>query len=324
MIMKTWKIFAVGAACMAAFMLATPDDADARRIGGGRSFGGSSIMSRPAPAPRAPAGATMPGSTMNRQTTANATGAAAGAATASRFGGMGGLFGGLLAGSLLGSLFMGHGFGAGGGGLLDIVIIGLIVYFGYRFLRRRRDNAAQADSTMYSRSSNQNSPYSNPTYGNTGTPQSGTGSAWDNLRDAGAAQTARNYDEPRSDLIPADFDQEDFLRGAKMAYVRLQESWDKRDLDDIAQFATPAVLDVLKQQLADEPQPTTTELLLVNASLMEVKNEDDKQRAAVFFDVLMREDPNAAQPEQVREVWHFVRPVNSDESWKLDGIQQVV
>lgn len=320
--MKTWKIFAVGAACMAAFMLATPDDADARRMGGGRSFGGSSIMSRPAPAPRAPAGAAMPGSTMNRQATSNATGAAAGAATASRFGGMGGLFGGLLAGSLLGSLFMGHGFGAGGGGLLDIIIIGLIVYFGYRFLRRRRDNAAQTERTMYS---GQDSPYSNPTFGNTAGPASGTGSAWDNLRSGGtAAAAARNFDEPQSDLIPADFDQEEFLRGAKMAYVRMQESWDKRDLDDIAQFATPAVLDVLKQQMADEPLPTTTELLLVNASLMEVKNEDGKQRAAVFFDVLMREDPNAAQPEQVREVWHFVRPLNTDESWKLDGIQQVV
>lgn len=312
--MKTWKMLAVAAACLAAFSLTTPLDADAARLGGGRSFGGSSIMSRPAPMPRAPAGSTFqqPGAALNRQ-------APAGAATASRFGGMGGLFGGLLAGSLLGSLFMGHGF-AGGGGLLDIVIIGLVIYFVVRFLRRRRDASSSAQNPYMGRS---DADSTNPTYGNTGQPYAGTGSAWDNLRSAGAAG-ARNYDEPQSDSIPADFDREEFLRGAKMAYVRMQESWDKRDLDDIAQFATPAVMDVLRAQLAEEPTPTTTELLMVNASLMEVRNEGDKQRAAVFFDVLMREDPNAAQPEQVREVWHFVRPLDGSESWRLDGIQQVM
>ena len=312
--MKKWNVLAVAAACLAAFALTTPPDADAARLGGGRSFGGSSSMSRPAPMPRTPSGSTFqqqPGSTLNRQATA-------GAATASRFGGMGGLFGGLLAGSLLGSLFMGHGF-AGGGGLLDIVIIGLVIYFVVRFLRRRRDTSPDAQNPYAGRT---DAGYGNPTYGNTGRPHAGAGSAWDNLRSAGAAAT-RNYDEPQSDAIPADFDREEFLRGAKMAYVRMQESWDKRDLDDIAQFATSAVLDVLRTQLAEEPTPTTTELLMVNASLMEVRNEGDKQRAAVFFDVLMREDPRAAQPEQVREVWHFVRPLDGAESWRLDGIQQV-
>lgn len=312
--MKKWKMFAVAAACLASFALATPPDADAARLGGGRSFGGSSIMSRPAP--RMPAGGStfqQPGANLNRQATA-------GAATASRFGGMGGLFGGLLAGSLLGSLFMGHGF-AGSGGLLDIVIIGVVIYVVYRFLRRRRDNSASVGQSPYADRSD--TPYGNSTYGNTGQPRAGAGSAWDSLRGDQTAGTS-HYDEPRSTTIPADFDQEEFLRGAKMAYVRLQESWDKRDLTDISQFATPAVLDVLKTQLAEEPDPTTTELLMVNATLMEVKNEGASQRAAVFFDVLMREDPKAAQPEQVREVWHFVRPLDGSESWRLDGIQQMV
>ena len=49
--MKKWKVLAVAAACLAAFALTTPPDADAARLGGGRSFGGSSSMSRPAPMP---------------------------------------------------------------------------------------------------------------------------------------------------------------------------------------------------------------------------------------------------------------------------------
>lgn len=304
--MKHWKVLAVAVACAAAFALASPPDADAARLGGGRSFGGSSIM-RPAPMPRTPSGSgfrqQQPAPAMNRQ-------APAGTAAAPGLGGMGGLFGGLLAGSLLGSLFMGHGAAAGGGGgLLDILLIGLAIYFVMRFLRRRRD-ASSSGSNPYAERMD---------YSQGGAGQAGMG--WDMLR--GTSNAARNYDTPQSDAIPADFNGEEFLRGAKMAYVRLQESWDRRDLDDIAQFATRPVMDELRKQLAEDPAPGTTELLMVNASLMEVRNEGGTQYAAVFFDVLMREDPQAPQPEQVREVWHFVRPLDGSESWRLDGIQQM-
>lgn len=306
--MKNWKLCALTVTCLAAFALSAPDYADAKRIGGGRSFGSSPSMRNTAPAPRAPAGATttQPGSTMNRQGQNAAP--AAGAATASRgfLGGMGGIMGGLLAGSLIGSMLSGNGLAGAGGGMMDIVLIGLIAYIGYRIFRRRSTQNA-APRTEYNASP---------------MPSSGTSSgasAWDNL----TSRPQPNTDMPLSDAIPADFDQEDFLRGAKMAYIRMQESWDKRDLDDIAQFASPAVLEELQTQLREEPEPTVTELLLVNASLMEVKNDADTQRAAVYFDVLMRESPTAAQPEQVREVWHFARAANSANSWKLDGIQQV-
>ena len=72
-----------------------------------------------------------------------------------------------------------------------------------------------------------------------------------------------------------------------------------------------------------ELSPSKTEILLVNASLLEVRDEGDKRRVAVYFDVLMRENQNAAHPEQVREVWHFVCSTAAGDSWKLDGIQQL-
>lgn len=308
--MKNWKVLAVALACAAACALATPPDADAARLGGGRSFGGSSIMSRPAPMPRAPSGPgfrqRQPGSAMNRQ-------AQTGAVAAPAFGGMGGLFGGLLAGSLLGSLFMGHGAAGAGGGLLDILLIGLALYFVMRFLRRRRDGSSPGGKPYAGRAD----------YSQGGAGQARPGAGWDMLR--GTMDNAgRDYDKPQSGAIPADFNGEEFLRGARMAYVRLQESWDRRDLDDIAQFATRPVMDELRKQLAEDPGPGTTELLMVNASLLEVRGEGGDQRAAVLFDTLMREDPQAPQPEQVREVWHFVRPLDGSESWRLDGIQQVV
>ena len=122
--------------------------------------------------------------------------------------------------------------------------------------------------------------------------------------------------------MPADFDAEEFLRGAKMAYNRLQAAWDNRDLNDIAQFASAAVMDAVRQQLAEETEPSKTEILLVNAQLLSVVNEDKEQRAQVYFDVLMRERPDQTTPSNVREIWHFVRELDGG-TWKLDGIQQV-
>ena len=37
---------------------------------------------------------------------------------------------------------------------------------------------------------------------------------------------------------------------------------------------------------------------------------------------MMRESPAQQQPDDVKEIWHFVRDGNTGE-WKLDGIQQV-
>src|SRR5262245_57059075 len=60
--------------------------------------------------------------------------------------GWGCMIGGLLAGGLIGSLLfggMGHGLGGGGGmGLLEILLIAGLVYFGFRMLRNRQQQTA--------------------------------------------------------------------------------------------------------------------------------------------------------------------------------------
>lgn len=314
--MKNWKMFALCAACLATLSFAMPDYADAARLGGGRSFGSSSIMSRPA---TPPSGAFRSGSSSVQRQAPMASTANGGAATMARnnTGLLGGLFGGLLAGTVLGSLFGGHGM-AGGmvGGLLNLVIIGLLVYFGVRLFRRFRDGQSSSDNGQQAyRSYDAPRDYEAPR-------QYGQSGAWDNLRSEQPAQQAAEEQAPGVEF-PADFDQDEFLRGAKAAYTRLQASWDRRDLDDIANFATEDVMRELRQQAKDDPNPGKTEILLVNASVIEVRDEGDLRRVAVYFDVLMREDQRAARPEQVREVWHFVCSRAEGDSWKLDGIQQL-
>ena len=94
-------------------------EADAARIGGGRSFGGRPSMSQPYTKPLP----SNPSSSFNQQTNRQSQQMANPAAPSrGLFGGMGGMLGGLLAGSLLGSLLFGGGFN--GGGFLDIILIG--------------------------------------------------------------------------------------------------------------------------------------------------------------------------------------------------------
>lgn len=287
----------LGGACM----YGLPDTADAARLGGGRSFGSRPSMSQPAQAPSA----------MQRQSTQQRQQAAQAQQPQRKgfLGGMGGLLGGLLAGSLIGSLLFGGGFS--GGGIMDILLLGILLFVGLKLFARARNKTAAAPAGA-----------GNAPMGGMEPPlqrNDTTASGWDTL----SSQNNAYNSQPEVVIpMPADFDAEEFLRGAKMAYNRLQAAWDSRDLNDIAQFASPAVMDAVRQQLAEETEPSKTEILLVNAQLLSVVNEDKEQRAQVYFDVLMRERPDQPTPSNVREIWHFVRELDGG-TWKLDGIQQV-
>ena len=316
--MKTWKKLALCAACFAAISFAMPDYADAARLGRGRSFGSSSIMKNPAPAPSGIKSGASSATTMNRQATGqqNASGGAA-AMTQNRGGLFGGLFGGLLAGTLLGSMLGGTGFGGAIGSFMNILLFVALGFFAMRLFRRLRGGQEERRQDWQERSYEQRQPFGQDQYGQ----RQSQGSAWDALRSE--PQAAQQNAAESVNAVPADFDENEFLRGAKAAYTRLQASWDRRDLNDIAHFATEDVMAELREQAASDPTPSKTEILLVNASLLEVRDEGDTRRVAVYFDVLMRENQNAAHPEQVREVWHFVCSTAAGDSWKLDGIQQL-
>lgn len=286
-------------------------EADAARFGGGRSFGGSSTFSRPFSSSRVPQG-----SVQNPQATRQQQPGAATAPVAGRFGGMGGIFGGLLAGTLIGSLLSGHGFA--GGGMLDMLLLGLGVYLLFKFLGRRR--TVQQGGTNSSGLS-MPIPDGNTTSRNTQFSGQDRG-LWGVLGGQGGGTTAGGVPVYSAD-VPTGFDQEDFLRGAKILYQRMNDSWDRRDLDDIAEFSTQPFMTEIRRQAEGSPHPEKTEIMLINASLVSVLTEAGRETAAVYFNVMLREDPSQSASVQVREVWHFVRATGSRDMWKLDGIQQV-
>lgn len=305
--MKIYAIIGIFVLLFSVIALSLADNADAARMGGGRSFGGRPSMSQPA---SPPAGV---------QQRAGQPGAAA--PTASKpgfFGGMGGgLLGGLLAGTLLGSLLGGG--GAGGGGFLDIILLAILAFIGYKLFMRFRARQSAEPAAAGSPSMRQDTGWqsNNPFTKN---PSVSGQSGWDALS-SGQSQAYPQSNQPNVD-IPADFDANEFLQGAKAVYNKLQAAWDRRDINEISQFATPAVVSELKKQMAEDPNPSHTEIMLVNAKLVGVEDEGENRRAQVYFDVLMREYQNQQTPNSAREIWHFLR-IGKNGNWKLDGIQQV-
>lgn len=279
-------ILVVLALFVLSFFCALLDQAEARRLGGGRSFGSRPSYQRSAPS-------------QNQGTQPGQASPASPVAAPRPWGGM---LGGLLMGGLIGSLLFGGGFK--GFGMLDIVVLGGLAFFFIRYLRAR-SMAAEGLQASYA-------------------PAPSGGSYEDEGRNAWAPGAVVEPIKATGPSIPPDFDQAEFLKGAKVIYARLQDSWNRRDLEDIRQFTSPEVWAEIKRQAEEDPHPSNTEVLLVNASLLDVKKVDGQTVGSVVYDVLMRENPEQAEPSQVQEVWHFSRDENKPGSfWLLEGIQQV-
>ena len=119
--------------------------------------------------------------------------------------------------------------------------------------------------------------------------------------------------------LPPGFDVNDFLEGARTLYVRLQQSWASRQLDGLAPFATENMMALLRKQAAKTPDPTPIDILLVNATLTDVEQLQGLEQASVLFNVTMRAG-DAGQPEEISEIWKFVRGSDTNGMWQLAGI----
>ncbi len=263
------------------------DTAEAARMGGGRSFGSRPSYQRSAPAPSQ-------NTTTSTGQTARQPGTPSGP-----FAGRGGMLGGLLMGGLIGSLLFGGGFS--GPGLMDLLLVGGGLFLLMRFLRARR-MAAQSP------------------LGGAPAFERGSDQAWGS---AGYSPSTGPSAELQPPSLPPGFDAQEFLKGANAIYVRLQAAWDRRDLEDIRQFASDEVFTEIYHQAQEDPRPGKTELLLINPSILEVRDVDDRTVASVLYDVMLREN-EAEVSKQVRELWHFSRQRgNASSFWLLEGIQQV-
>jgi predicted lipid-binding transport protein (Tim44 family) len=122
--------------------------------------------------------------------------------------------------------------------------------------------------------------------------------------------------------LPAGFDTEGFERLAKMLFIRMQAANDRADLNDLRNFTTPELFAALRLDLQDRADAAqTTDVVKVDATLVDFAQEGDQQIVSVRFTGLIREDTEA-EATPFDEVWHLVKPADDSRSWAIAGIQQ--
>lgn len=268
-------------------------DVEAKRLGGGKSLGMQRNTTQQA-APKAPA-------QQQQQQQAAGTPAqqpAAAAATGNKWLGP---LAGLALGAGLMALFMNNGIAGALMGVLLLAAIAGIALMAFRALRGR-----SADAPLQYAGSGQ-SPAPQPL-----SPLPGSGAAPHSV--AAATATAGRW--------PADFNAAEFLRHARLNFVRLQEANDARDSTALADFVTPDVLAAIQEQWQTEGAPQgKTEVVTLESEVLDVTTEGLLYIVSVHFSGLIREDAGA-EPQTFAEIWHLEKPLRGNTGWLVSGIQQ--
>jgi predicted lipid-binding transport protein (Tim44 family) len=127
---------------------------------------------------------------------------------------------------------------------------------------------------------------------------------------------------PVAPVLPSGFDAEGFERLAKMLFIRMQAANDSADLNDLRNFTTPELFASLRVDLQDRGDVKQhTDVVKVDAKLIDFAQESERQVVSVRFNGLIREDASA-EAAPFDEVWHLVKPVDDSRNWAIAGIQQ--
>lgn len=282
-------------------------DAEARRLGGGRSTGmqRDSVTQRQASPPQ------------SSPTAAPAAAATAGAAAAAPKRNWMGPLAGLAAGLGIAALLSHFGMGEGMSNLLMIALLGVAAVVVFKLLFRRKLSPTPASGHLQYAGAGSAGISAQPQVDpGQGLPQRDLGVG------AGAAAIAGVAAAPVAS-IPAGFDVEGFLRIAKLNFIRLQAANDAGNLEDIREFVAPEMFAEIKLQLDERGKAVQqTDVVTLNAELLEVVSEAARHVASVRFHGMIREEAGAAAAP-FDEVWNLSKSLDGNQGWVVAGIQQL-
>ena len=327
--MKTWLIGALTVAVVAA---GVPSMSEAKRLGSGKSQG----MQRDMPArtnPQTPP--STPATPAQQATTAGAPAAAGAAAAAGKRSWMGPLAG-LAAGLGLAALFSSMGMGAGFANFVMMALLGIVAAVVIMFLVRRFRGGNTANSQRTALAGAGESGSAGPV-GQVAWPTGSSGGAQAPAMTPTMAPATMSAVDPvlaspvapvpvkpavAAAFVPASFDSEGFARTAKLIFIRLQAANDTADLNDLRTFTTPELYAELRLEIQERGTATQhTDVLKIDAEVLDVSNEVDRQIVSVRFRGQVVEVKGAA-PSDVNEVWHLVKPLDDSRTWAIAGIEQ--
>ena len=287
-------------------------DADARRMSGGKNMGRQREAINPSQtAPKAPA-------QQQQQAAPAQQKAAPTAPPAQQPSGMSrwlGPLAGLAIGAGLASLFMNNGLG---GALMGMLMVAAIVFGAVLLFRllRGRGNQSVREPLRYAAATPSGSE---PLRAPPAAPIGGSAAPHSIAATLGSSQAAP---APAAAPLLADFDSEQFLQHARTNFVKLQAAHDRKDLTSIRDFLTPQLYrDIEADVSASGDAAGKTEIVTLNAEVLDVASEAGLYVVSVRFSGLIRDEPGAeAQP--FSELWHLEKPVSGRSGWLVSGIQQ--
>ena len=304
-------LIAAFAAVVGLGMMTVTTDAEAKRLGGGGSVGMSRNTTprkqatppakQATPAPAATPGAAAPASGMSRWM---------------------GPLAGLAAGLGIAALMSHFGMGEMMGNFLMIALAIGAVLLVVGFIMRKKAAAAAPGMQYAGGSTGGNFGGSTRPFERT-EAASAQVSQFEGARTGGgvaAAPVAATSAGTRN--IPADFDVDGFVRQAKLNFIRLQAANDRGDMDDIGEFTAPELFAEIQMQYQERGKSKQeTDVMVLNAELLDVSTEGNRHIASVQFHGTIREEANAA-PASFEEIWHLAKPVDGSRGWLVAGIQQ--
>jgi predicted lipid-binding transport protein (Tim44 family) len=199
-------------------------------------------------------------------------------------------------------------------GLLDMFLLGLIIFLLVRMFRRRVGRWNRPDDEHRHDDADN------------GAGESRTPDRYDNAR-ATWDMLSGNESERTSVTTPtgsaSGFDEFEFLEGAKLFYHRFTEAAYSGDWDSIASFIDFDLLVDLRND-PELSQRGRTEIMLLEARVADVQEKGGTTRVSVFFDVKLRMGETGDRQAVKREVWEFYRPDNTPGAlWTLDAVNTV-
>ena len=301
-------------------------NAEAKRLGGGRSMGQQSgnVTQREAVKPAAPTQQVAPVG-VNKPATPPP------AAPAKRP--WGAMLGGLAAG--LGLAWLAHSLGMGEA-MGNILMFGLLAFAAMALIgwfMRSRQAGSQGGLAYQGAGNTATSPevlrqYNPEKVGNDASarPWEAPATTFDSAAPAATGSMIGSaLNGTQSWGVPAGFDTEGFLTAAKRNFNTLQDAWDRSDISMLRSMMTDAMLAEIQAQLAEREAtasglPNKTEVLMLEAQLLGIEELPDVYMASVEFNGMIREDAHAS-PSPFREVWNMTKPRQGGSGWLVAGVQ---
>lgn len=313
-------------------MLVAAPLAEAKRMGGGGSFGrqSSNVTQRQATPPAAPAR-----QQNAQQQQAPKPGQQPGAAQTPAKKPWGGILGGLAAG--LGLAWLANSLGLGEG-FANILMIGLLVMAGlalFRMFKSRSQATRPAGAAPFAFQGNAPAPaaggnvFNPPQYKPEKVGNDASARPWEQFGQAapaaGGSMIGAALAGAQTWGIPADFDTTGFIQAAKHNYLSLQAAWDAGNLETLRSMMTDEMLEQVRQQLADreaqaDGQANITEIEGLDAQLLGIEDQGDVYLASVEFSGMSREESGAGL-SPFREVWNMAKPKSGNGGWLVAGLQ---